>query len=146
MADAYDNNYGIELKPWFAANSESERNSYCAEVFGWQYGRRVIERDGLLSLQVTIHHEDHGCFTCKERISYVKELLAEQNVPCFWTREPDDSYLYVTVGPLPQHTSVEKYLTFLLLLPVHIYRSQETGRGKRRQTKGSSRKQRRIVQ
>jgi hypothetical protein len=144
MADAYDNDYGIELKTWSAAkNGESNKNSYYVRVWVWSHLRRVIERDGLISLQVTLHQEDRGCYTCKERVIYVKEVLAEQNVPCFWTREPDDGCLYVTVGPLPQHTSVEKYLSFLLVLPINRYTSQEKGR---RQTKGSSRKRRHVVQ
>ena len=107
----------------------------------WSHSWRVIERDGPISLPLTVHHEDRACWTCKERISYLRELLAEQHVPCFWTREPDDDYLYVTVGPLPQDTSVEKYLWFLLLLPIEIYQPQ-TPRGKgskhRRQTKSRS--------
>ena len=143
MANTYDKYYGIELKTWFGA-SEPERNCYRIDVMGWHYSRRVIERDGLISLQVTIHHEDHGCFTCKGRISEVKELLACRNAPCFWTREPDDGYLYVTVGPPRQPTSLEEYLTFLLLSPVRVwYMGKEESPRKRQQTK---RKRRHIVQ
>jgi hypothetical protein len=143
MKDPYDNDYGIELKTWFdRKDSESEKTRYVT-VYPWHYERRIIERDGLISLQVTVHPDDRGCWTCKERICFVKERFAEDNVPCFWTREPDDGYLYVTVGPLPQHTSVEKYLTFLLVLPVHIYPDPEKNPGSRRKTKG---RPRRVIQ
>ena len=47
MDDVYDSN-GIVLKTWFAAKgSESKNNSYYVIVWGWNYHRRIIERDGL---------------------------------------------------------------------------------------------------
>jgi hypothetical protein len=138
----YDSNE-IALKTWFdGKDSESGKTRYVT-VIPWNYGRRLIERDGLISLQVTVHRDDRTCWSCKDRISYVKERLAEDNIPCFWTREPDDGCLYVTVGPLPQHTSVEKYLSFLLVLPVHIHPSLEKSPESPRQTKG---RRRRVVQ
>jgi hypothetical protein len=138
MADTDDNDFGIELKTWLAA-SESERNSYHVWVWPWNHERRVIERDGLVSLQVTICHEGPACWTCKDRVSEVNGVLT--NVPCFWTREPDDSCLYVTVGPLPPNTPALKYLTSILILPLGALHTSPKEDGKNgRQTRRSSRK------
>src|SRR5919197_704943 len=49
--------YGIELKTWFAENT-SGRITYLVSAWPWHCERRIIERDGLVSFQVTIHHED----------------------------------------------------------------------------------------
>ncbi len=144
MDEVYDSN-GIVLKTWFAAKgSESKNNSYYVIVWGWNYHRRIIERDGLISFQVTVH--SHDCYNCKERVCFVKQQLADQSVQCFWTYESDDASLYVTVGPPPQHASVEMYLSFLLGLPVVRYSSPSQGRSKQRQTKAGSRNRRHIVQ
>jgi hypothetical protein len=114
MDDAYES-YGITVKAWFAECT----NSYFAPVFAWDerrqelwnYERRIIARDGLVSLQVTVHHDT--CWTCRYRVLLVKQLIADQNVQCFWTREPDDVSLYVTVGPLPPGMPPSRYLTSL---------------------------------
>jgi hypothetical protein len=100
MDEVYDR-YGIVLKTWFAEASEFRKNSYSVIVWGWNYHRRIIERDGLISFQVTVHGQDCDCYTCKWRVCFVKQQLADQNVQCFWTCESDDASLYVTVGSPP---------------------------------------------
>lgn len=142
MDDTYDTN-GIALKPWFAI--KPNENIYYLTVLGWSYPRRVIERDRLVCFQVTVHRQDSCCFTCTERVCFVKEQLAVHNVQCFWTREPKDGSLYVTVGPPPDSLSVEKYLSFLLKWPIIMDSRPEEGRSKRRK-KGGSRNRRYIVQ
>ena len=140
MKNPYDNDYGIELKAWSdGKDSEFEKRYYYATIYPWSYNRRIIERDGLISLQVTVHPDDRGCWNCKDRIAYTTRRFAEENVRHFWTREPDDGFLYVTVGPLPPHRSVEDYLTVLLVLPVHIYPSPGKTLRSRRQSKGRRR-------
>jgi hypothetical protein len=116
MDDTYNSN-GIALKTWFATS--------------------------LICFQVAVHHPD-SCFTCKDRVSFVKEKLVIQNVQCFWTRQPDDGTLYVTVGPPPDGLSVEKYLSFLLDGPVIMESRSEEGRSKRK--KSGSRNRRHIAQ
>ena len=146
MDDDFYDSYGIVLKTWFAAKkSESKKNSYSVKVWGWDDHRRMIERDGLISFQVTVHSQDRDCYTCKERVCFVKQRLADQNVPCFWTYESDDASLYVTVGLPPQRPSAEKYLSFLLRLPVVRYSSRRRY-SKQRQTKAGSRNRRPVVQ
>jgi hypothetical protein len=145
MDDDFYDSYGIVLKTWFAAKkSESKKNSYSVIVWGWNDHRRIIERDGLISFQVTVHSQDRDCYTCKERVCFVKQQLADQNVQCFWTYESDDASLYVTVAPPPQRPSAETYLSFLLGLPVVRYSSRCSS--KQRQTKAGSRNRRHIVQ
>jgi hypothetical protein len=144
MDDVYDS-YGIVLKTWFAAKrSESKKNSYYVVVWEWNYHRRIIERDGLISFQVTVHCRDGNCYTCRERVSFVNQQLVDQNVQCFWTHEPDDDSLYVTVRPPPQRPSADVYLSFLLGLPIARYSSLR--RRKQRQTKAGSRNRRHSVQ
>ena len=129
MDDIYDR-YGIVLKTWAAVKgSESEENIYNVTVCGWSYLRRIIERDGLISFQVTVHGQDRDCYSCKERVQFVKQQLADRHVQCFWTCDSDDDTLYVTVGPRPPRTSVERYLSCLLILPMIRYgrpRKQKT--------------------
>jgi hypothetical protein len=116
MDDVYDT-YGIVLKTWFA--EEGSESSYNVLVSGWSDLRRIIEKDGLISFQVTVHSQDRNCYTCKERVRFVKQRLADRNVQCFWTCDSDDDTLYVTIGPPPpQRPSPQMYLTFLLGLPV----------------------------
>ncbi len=119
MDDVYDS-YGIAAKLWLATTNE---NSYHVTVCGWSHLRRVIERDGLICFQVTV--DSQGCSTCQERVSFVKQQLVNHNVRCFWTLEPDDFSLYVTVGPLPEGLSVVDYLSFILQWPVIMYGSSE---------------------
>ena len=139
MDDVYDR-YGIVLKTWFAEESEPRKNSYSVIVWGWKYHRRIIERDGLISFQVTVHSQDDcNCYTCKWRIRFVKQQLADQNVQCFWTYESDDASLYVTVGSPPQNPSVETYLSILLGLPIERCSSPRQRSSKKRQTKARSR-------
>ena len=143
MDDAYDS-YGITLKPWFAAKgTKSKQNSYNVIVVGWQYQRRVIERDGLISFQVTVHRPERCCWTCEWRVSFIKQQLADHHVQCFWTADPGS--LYVTVGPAPpKRPSAETYLSFILGLPVLAYSRRRRPR-KQRQAKAASRKRHRIV-
>jgi hypothetical protein len=145
MDDAYDS-YGITLKPWFVAKgTKSKQKSYNVIVVGWKEQRRVIETDGLISFQVTVHRPERCCWTCKERVSFVKQELADYNVQCFWTCDPDDGSLYVTVGPAPpQRPSADTYLSFILGLPVLAYSRRRRPR-KQRQAKVASRKCHRIV-
>ena len=91
--DSVYTEYGIELKTWFAENT-SGRITYLVSAWPWHYERRIIERDGLVSFQVTIHLEKSACWTCKERVAYVTEQLAEANGSHFWTREADNCCLY----------------------------------------------------
>jgi hypothetical protein len=143
MEDDYDSYYGIAVKPWFATMG-TESKSYYVIVETWHYDRRIIERDGLISLQVTVHCEDSHCYTCKQRVRFVQQQLANQNVQCFWTYEPEDASLYVTVGPPPKRTSAEIYL--MLLLELGIIRCTSLKEPtKQRKTKTGSRKRRRIV-
>ena len=147
MDNVYDS-YGIVLKPWFAAKgSESKTNSYYVMVWGWSKLRRIIKRDGLISFQVTVHHkENRVCYTCAERICFVKQQLVDQNVQCFWTTEPDyEDFLFVTVGPNPPRTSVERYLSRLLRLPMIRYRMSRKNPSKQRQTKAAGRNNRHIT-
>jgi hypothetical protein len=126
MDDFYDS-YGIVLKTWFA--EKGSESIYNVLVSGWSDLRRIIERDGLISFQVTVHSQDRDCFTCKERVRFVKQQLADRNVQCFWTCDSDDDTLYVTVGPPPPRTSAERYLSRLLILPMIRYgrpRKQKT--------------------
>jgi hypothetical protein len=144
MDDDYERN-GITLKPWFAAKeSESMENSYYVTVWGWYYDRRVIERDGLICFQVTVHSQEEHCWSCEQRVSFVKQQLAKQNIQCFWTQEPGSPSLYVTVVP-PQGTSAEKYLTFILDWPLIMASSWRQAHSKQPQTKARSRKRRHIV-
>jgi hypothetical protein len=141
--DNVHDSYGIVLKPWFAAKGcESKNNSYYVRVLEWSRLRRIIERDGLISFQVTVC----PCYTGKTRVSYVKQELADQNIQCFWTYESDDDSLYITVGRWPPRTSVERYLSRLLILPMIRYRTPRPNPSKERQTKADSRNNRRIVQ
>ena len=148
MDNPYDA-YGIVLKTWFAPKeNESRENSYEVYVSGWSHSRRLIERDGLVSFQVTVHSQERNCYTCKERVCFIKEQLANQNVQCFWTYEPDDASLYVTVGPpspelrrYPRLTP-ELYLSFLL--GQIIYRPSQS-RIKQRKPKARSRKRRKDL-
>src|SRR5215207_2131157 len=117
MDDDYDSYYGIAVKRWFGAK-RTESNSYYVIVENWHYDRRIIERDGLISFQVTVHCEDSYCYTCKDRVRFVQQQLAAQKVQCFWTYEPDEASLYVTVGPPPKRTSAEMYLMLLLELGI----------------------------
>jgi hypothetical protein len=141
MDDVCESN-GIAPKTWFGANGGEK--SYYVLVWEWNYARQVIERDGLICFQVTVHCQD--CYTCKERIAFVKQQLADQNVQCFWTHEPDNPSLYVTVGPPPEGVSAEAYLSHLLQWPVISKSRLEKGRSKRRKTKAGSRNRRHIVQ
>lgn len=141
MDDAYD---GIAPKTWFAATGSEK--SYNVIVWGWSRSRRVIERDGLVCFQVTVHNQESWCYTCKERLLFVTQQLSDHNVQCFWTHDPDDGSLYVTVGPPPQGISVEIYLSRLLQWPVIIESSLREGASKRRKkSKGGSQKSRHIV-
>jgi hypothetical protein len=147
MDHVYDR-YGIVPKPWFAAKgSESKNNSYYVMVWGWSRLRRIIKRDGLISFQVTVHHrENRVCDTCAERIRFVKQQLADQNVACFWTAEPDyEDFLFVTVGPKPPRTSVERYLS-RLIFPMIRYRTPRKNPSKQLQTEAAGRNNRHIVQ
>jgi hypothetical protein len=77
MDDIYES-YGIVPKTWFAAKgSESKNNSYYVMVWGWSDRRRIIKRDGLISFQVTVHSQ--RCYTCAERICFVKQQLTDRN-------------------------------------------------------------------
>lgn len=144
MDDDYDSYYGIAVKSWFGAKG-TESNSYYVIVENWHYDRRIIERDGLISFQVTVHCEDSYCYTCKDRVRFVQQQLAAQNVQCFWTYEPDEASLYVTVGPPPKRTSAEMYL--MLLLELGIMRCTSLKKpSKQPKTKGGSRKRRHILQ
>jgi hypothetical protein len=109
---AYDR-YGITIKNGFAATAGESTKSYHVSVRGWNYERRIIERDGLISLQVTVHGPScQGCYG--RRVFFVQALLAVKKVQCFWTREPDDDSLYslyVTVGPAPPHMTTQMYLS-----------------------------------
>jgi hypothetical protein len=146
MDDDYDS-YGIAIKTWFAAKGdESHKNSYYVRVEGWHYDRRIIKRDGLISLQVTVHCQDRCCYTCKERVCFVQQQLANHNVQCFWTCEPENGSLYVTVGPPPPGTSAEIYLMLLLELGVIRCTSLKKAPTKQRKAKGGSRKRRHIIQ
>ena len=143
MNDDYDSYYAIAVKTGFGAVG-AESKSYYVIVETWHYDRRIIERDGLISLQVTVHCEDSYCYTCKQRVLFVQQQLANQNVHCFWTYEPDDASLYVTVGPPPKRTSGEIYL--MLLLELAIIRCTSLKKPtKQSKTKIGSRKRRRIV-
>ena len=143
MDDDDESYYGIEVKAWCGAKG-TESNSYYVIVENWHYDRRIIERDGLISLQVTVHCEDRCCYTCKQRVHFVQQQLANQNVQCFWTYEPEDASLYVTVGPPPERTSAEIYLMLLLQLAI-IRRTSLKRPTKRPKMKTGSRKRRRIV-
>jgi hypothetical protein len=110
---------------------------------GWTYPRQIIEKDGLVCFQVTVDGE--GCSTCKERVAFVKQQLADQNVRCFWTLDPDNFLLYVTVGPPPHGVSVEDYLSRLLQWPVLTESSLEEWRSKQQKRKPRSRNRRHIV-
>jgi hypothetical protein len=145
MDDDYDSYYGIAVKTWFGPKG-NEKNSRYVNVCGWHYGRWIIERDGLISFQVTVHSQEHHCYSCKDRIGFVKQQLADQNVQCFWTCEPDDGSLYVTVGPPPPGTSAEMYLSCVLGLPVQMYSSSTQRARKQRKKKAGSRKRRHILQ
>jgi len=147
MDNVYDR-YGIVLKPWFAAKeSESENSSYYVMVLGWSYLRWIIERDGLISFQVTVHNRENGvCYTCAERIRFVKEQLADQNIACFWTTEPDhEDCLFVTVGPKPPCLSVDVYLS-RLIMPMIRYRTPRENPSKQLQTDAAGRNNRHTVQ
>jgi hypothetical protein len=146
MDDVY-HRYGIVLKTWFASGSESTENSYHVLVCGWNYHRWIMERDGLISFQVTVHGQDRDCYSCKERVQFVKQQLADQNVECFWTTERDyEDCLFVTVGPKPPCTSVEIYLSRLLGLPMIRDRTPRKKPSKQRQIKAAGRNNRHIVQ
>jgi hypothetical protein len=110
IEDAYDS-YGITVKNGFAATAGESTKSYHVSVHGWNYQRRIIERDGLISFQVIVHSS--RCLGCYRRVFFVQTLLAVKKVQCFWTREPDDSSLYVTVGPAPPHMTTQMYLAEL---------------------------------
>jgi len=140
MDDVYDD---IAPKPWFAATGSEK--IYYVTVWGWSHSRRVIERDGLVCFQVTVHNQDSWCYSCKERLLFVKQQLANGNIQYFWTHEPDDASLYITVGPPPQGVSVEIYLSGLLQWPLTMDGRPEKGRGKRRKIKGDSHKRHHIV-
>jgi len=146
MDDVYDR-YGIVLKTWCAAEEgESRKNSYSVIVWGWNYHRRIIERDGLISFQVTVHSpHDCNCYTCEWRVRFVTQQLADQNVQCFWTYESDDDSLYVTVGSPPQRLSPETYLSILLGLLIERCSSPRQQPTKKRKTKARSRTNRHIV-
>ena len=116
MDDDFYDRYGIVLRTSFAA-VQSEP-IYNVLVWGWGNQRRIIERDGLISFQVTVHSD---CCTCGQRVRFVKQQLADENVPCFWTYEAGS--LYITVGPPPpQRPSAEMYLSFLLGVRVRVIR------------------------
>jgi hypothetical protein len=109
MDEVYDR-YGIVLKTWFAEASEFRKNSYSVIVWGWNYHRRIIERDGLISFQVTVHGQDCDCYTCKWRVCFVKQQLADQNVQCFWTCESDDAFIvrhgwFAALAPIRRNIS-----------------------------------------
>jgi hypothetical protein len=114
---AEDDIFGIVITTW--VKGWQLTNSYYARVFGldetlsgmWYYERRISVIDGLVSLQVTVHGGD--CYTCKRRVELVKHLIADQNVRCFWTRDPNDGSLHVIVGPLPPGMSPREYLNSL---------------------------------
>jgi hypothetical protein len=120
---AEDDIFGIAVKTWAAQKGCELTNSYYARVCGWDgslcdvwyYERRISVRDGLVSLQVTVH--GGGCYTCKRRVELVKHLIADQNVQCFWIRDPNDGSLHVTVGPLPPGMSPREYLNSLFCVP-----------------------------
>ena len=144
MDDDYESYYGIEVKTWCGAKG-TESNSYYVIVEGWRDERRIIKRDGLISFQVTVHPEDSYCYTCKDRVRFVQQQLADRNVQCFWTCEPDDASLYVTVGPPPKRTSAEMYLMLLLELAIMRCTSLKKARTKQPKTKGGSPKRRHIL-
>jgi hypothetical protein len=112
-----DDRFEISVTTWVAETGGETTNSCYARVFGWDdnrgglwyYARKIIVRDGLVSLQVTVHK--NSCFGCRLRVELIKKLIADQNIQCFWTREPNDGSLYVTVGPLPPGMPPSKYLT-----------------------------------
>ena len=136
MDDLYDSK-GVVRNTWAA--SKGDRTS-CVIVDGWGALRWIIERGGLICFQVTAHI---NCGTCDARVDFVKQRLADQKVPCFWTS--DEYFLYVTVGPRPPGTSPEAYLSSLLGLRVLNYPIDEPRvRKKRRQTKGGSRCRRAV--
>jgi hypothetical protein len=157
MDDAYDS-YGITVKTWsYSKVVESIEKSYDVMVWAvevrkdqgvmvsWMNPRRVIERDGLISLQVTIHRST-SC-ACKRRVEFVKQWLADQNVQCFWTQEPDDDdSLYVTVGPRPPHMSTRSFLFKSLGLFVRPYSSPKQVSTTNRRTKAGRRNRRHSVQ
>ena len=145
MEDDYESYYGIVVKTGFATMG-TESNSYYVIVENWHYDRRIIERDGLISFQVTVHPEDSYCYNCKDRVRFVQQQLADRNVQCFWTYEPDDASLYVTVGPPPKRTSAEMYLMLLLELGIMRCTSLKKAHTKQRNAKAGSRKRRHIVQ
>jgi hypothetical protein len=142
MEDDYESHYGIVVKTGFGAKL-SDKNSRYVRVSGWRNDRRIIERDGLISFQVTVHSS--WCPQCELRFWFVQQQLIGQSVRCFWTCEPDDGSLYVTVGPPPRGTSAEMYLSRILRLPVQMYSSPTQRVSKQRKKKTGSRKRRHIL-
>jgi hypothetical protein len=51
--------------------------SYMVNVLGWRYRRRISFKDGLISFQVTVCVD--SCWTCKQRVRFVKERIDELN-------------------------------------------------------------------
>jgi hypothetical protein len=151
IEDAYDK-YGITVKNGFAATASESTKSYHVSVRGWNYERRIIERDGLISFQVTVHGPScQGCYG--RRVFFVQALLAVKKVQCFWTREPDDGSLYVTVGPAPPHMTTQMYLAELgLFVSPHSTDLQGSDNvpkqvhSKKRRTKACRPKRRHTVQ
>jgi hypothetical protein len=134
MDNVYDD-YGVVLKPWFAAQGSESKNSYHVNVLGWRYPRRIMFRDGLISFQVTVC--GNSCWTCKERVCFVKERVDELNavdlsqvkskllpVQSFWTYEFGS--FYITFSPPRKHMSGKMYLSLLLGLLLY------TRQGKRK--------------
>jgi hypothetical protein len=76
--------------------------------------------------------------------NYSRRLIEIDGLKCFWTCEPNDGSLYVTVRPPDRHTSVAMYLTLLLELPVVDARAVEA-RSNQQRTKRSSRKRRHTI-
>jgi hypothetical protein len=117
-----DDVFGIRITTWVKGCQLT--SSYYARVWGWgdtlsgmwHYERRISVIDGLVSLQVTVHGNSI-CFGCKWRVDLVKHIIADQNVHCFWTRDPNDGSLHVTVGPLPPGMSPFEYLNSLFCVP-----------------------------
>lgn len=99
--------------------------SYMVNVLGWCYRRKIIFRDGLISFQVTVCGD--SCWTCKERVRFVKERIDELNagdvnspllpIQSFWTYESGDSY--ITFSPPRQPMSGKTYLSILLGLVLY---------------------------
>jgi hypothetical protein len=118
---AEDDIFGITITTW--VKEWQLTNSYYARVRGWgdvlsgmwYYKRRISVIDGLVALQVTVH--GGACYGCRRRVELVKHLTADQNVQCFWTRDPNDGSLHVTVGPLPPGMSPFEHLNSLFCVP-----------------------------